>query len=226
MRKHSALMMALLMLTTTLAGCLGGTEEFDTSELDQQIADLQQNQDEMTQINTELRELLESKNLTIEQKEVLISSYLSSIDSLNQQVSNSLSNVSDLETQLSDAENYRDSLLVLLENSNTTSDELQAMIDEANANISSLEADLIASEALAAQWQQTAYERLGDMSGADLVGADLSGTSLLGWNLSGADLSRANMFKVTATNLRGCPRFLPQGWICENNSLIYFGRGY
>ena len=51
------------MLTTTLAGCLGGNEEFDTSELDQQITDLQQNQDEMnqtiaeqTQANAELQQ--------------------------------------------------------------------------------------------------------------------------------------------------------------------------
>ena len=209
MRKNSALMVALLMLTTTLAGCLGGTEEFDTSELDQQIADLQQNQNEMTQTNTELRELLESKNVTIEEKEVLISSYLSSIDLLNQQVANSLSNVSDLEAQLSDAENYRDSLLILLEDANTTSDELQAMIDEANANISSLEADLIASEALAAQWQQTAYENLADLSGTvithsnlsgvDLSGADLSGTVITHTNLSGVDLSGADLSGIDWT---------------------------
>ena len=65
-----------------------------------------------------------------------------------------------------------------------------------------------------------------DLSGTNLRGANLFRTDLINANLSGADLSRANMFKVTATNLRGCPRFLPQGWICENNSLIYFGRGY
>ena len=43
MKASRALMMALLMLTSTLAGCLGGT---DTTELEQQIADLQKNQDE------------------------------------------------------------------------------------------------------------------------------------------------------------------------------------
>ena len=210
MRKNSVLMVALLVLTTTLAGCLGGNEEFDTSELDQQIADLQQNQNEMTQTNTELRELLESKNVTIEEKEVLISSYLSSIDLLNQQVANSLSNVSDLEAQLSDAENYRDSLLILLEDANTTSDELQAMIDEANANISSLEADLIASEALAAQLQQTAYENLADLSGSvithgnlsgvDLSGADLSGIDWTCVDISGANLANANLSNATIDN--------------------------
>ena len=50
---------------------------------------------------------------------------------------------------------------------------------------------------------------------ADLFRADLSGANLSGANLSGAELSG-----ITAINLRSCPSFLPNGWVCENNSLI------
>ena len=42
MQKSTPLMIAVLLITTTLAGCLGGTDEFDTSDLEQQIADLEQ----------------------------------------------------------------------------------------------------------------------------------------------------------------------------------------
>ena len=43
---------------------------------------------------------------------------------------------------------------------------------------------------------------------------------LRGSNLSDADLFGADLSGITAINLRGCPRFLPSGWVCENNSLI------
>ena len=51
-------------------------------------------------------------------------------------------------------------------------------------------------------------------------GADLSNADLRGADLRGADLSGANLSGITATNLQGCPRSLPSGWVCENNSLI------
>ncbi len=46
--------------------------------------------------------------------------------------------------------------------------------------------------------------------GAGLNDADLSGAKLTGAILTG----------VIAENLSGCPSFLPEGWVCENNSLI------
>ena len=68
-----------------------------------------------------------------------------------------------------------------------------------------------------------------DLSGANLSGANLdsarldnanfSGADLSNANLNAADLSGANLSGITATNLRSCPRFLPRGWVCENNSL-------
>ena len=63
-----------------------------------------------------------------------------------------------------------------------------------------------------------------DLSGAslrdtNLNGADLSFARLSGANLSSANLGGANLFRITATNLRGCPSSLPSGWVCQNNSL-------
>ena len=74
-----------------------------------------------------------------------------------------------------------------------------------------------------------------NLSGAKLVNADLSGAKLNNANLSRADVKDANLSgadlrgsglvmkgntRFIATNLRGCPRYLPSGWVCENNSLI------
>ena len=79
-----------------------------------------------------------------------------------------------------------------------------------------------------------------DLSGARLMRARMHGANLTNANLSGADLSRAHLTRanlsganmngtiltgailsgVTANNLIHCPRFLPQGWVCQNNSLI------
>ena len=55
---------------------------------------------------------------------------------------------------------------------------------------------------------------------ADLKDARVSGANLSLANLSRANLSRANLSGVIATDLRGCPRSLPKGWVCENKSLI------
>ena len=57
------------------------------------------------------------------------------------------------------------------------------------------------------------------------AGGNLSHTNLRGRNLSNASLFRAalwgaNLSGITATNLRACPLSLPNGWVCENNSLI------
>ena len=54
-----------------------------------------------------------------------------------------------------------------------------------------------------------------NLSFADLFGANLSDARLNGANLSFADLSDANLSGITATNLRGYPFRLPNGWVCE-----------
>ena len=59
-----------------------------------------------------------------------------------------------------------------------------------------------------------------NMRNMNLNGRDLSGANLRLAHLIRANLSHANLSGVRATNLRGCPSFLPNGWVCENNSLI------
>ena len=59
-----------------------------------------------------------------------------------------------------------------------------------------------------------------DLSRSDLSKAKLMNTNLMNAKLSRADLSKANLSGITANNLRVCPRSLPSGWVCENNSLI------
>ncbi len=59
-----------------------------------------------------------------------------------------------------------------------------------------------------------------NLSDNNLLGANLSGANLIRVDLGYADLFDANLSGISATNLRGCPRFLPSGWVCENNTLI------
>ncbi len=131
MKKYSALMLTTLMILSAIAGCLGG----DTDELESEIADLENE-------NSELKDLLEVQNESIDEKNALIESYIESSQSLADQLNSSLANVTDLETQISDAENYRDEILLLLESGNETSDDLQDDLDMAEAYINSLEYQL------------------------------------------------------------------------------------
>ena len=56
--------------------------------------------------------------------------------------------------------------------------------------------------------------------GGNLSHTNLSGANLRDANLRDANLSRADLSGIIATDLRGCPRSLPKGWVCENKSLI------
>ena len=58
------------------------------------------------------------------------------------------------------------------------------------------------------------------MSGFNLSNADLSRADLSFARLDNADLSNANLTDVIAENLFGCPSLLPEGLLCEDNSLI------
>ena len=59
-----------------------------------------------------------------------------------------------------------------------------------------------------------------NLSGANLSGTGMDGSYIEDTDLSRANLSGANLSGITATNLQGCPRSLPSGWVCENNALI------
>ena len=102
MKRANAVLFSLLMIVSSLAGCIGG-EEVDTSEYEDQIA--------------ELEEMLEAQNQTIAQREA-------TIDGLEDGLSDATQMIQDHAEGIAILEAYRDSLLVQLENSNNTSAEL------------------------------------------------------------------------------------------------------
>jgi len=198
MSQLKPMIIVLLMLTSALAGCTGT----DTTDLEQQIADLQQSNDEM--------------NETIYNMEITLQEKNSEIATLN-------SNVVMLQSSIADAETYRDSLLVLLENSNTSNDELESMIEAANNSILVLQSDLVVQQNLVVEWQQTAEDNRADLRGVDLSNANLTGADLTGAYLSGADLRDTELDGVNWYDTT-CPDGTNSdnnGDTCENNIALY-----
>ena len=212
MSQLKSMIIVLLMLTSVLAGCTGT----DTTDLDQQIVDLQLSNDEM--------------NETIYNMEIILQERDTEIATLN-------TNVDLLQSSITDAETYRDSLLVRLEESNSSSEDLESMIEAANNSILTLQSDLIVQQNLVAQWQQTAEDDRANLSSAELSGADLSYVNLsraylIGANLSHADLSYADLSgaDLSGADLNGINWYAttcPDGYntepseTCENH-LIQF----
>ena len=222
MSQLKSMIIVLLMLTSVLAGCTGT----DTTDLDQQIVDLQLSNDEMNEIIYNMEIILQERD--------------TEIATLN-------TNVDLLQSSITDAETYRDSLLVRLEESNSSSEDLESMIEAANNSILTLQSDLIVQQDLVAQWQQTAEDDRANLSSADLRGTDLSGADLsyanlssaylngaylIGANLSHADLSYADLSgaDLSGADLNGINWYAttcPDGYntepseTCENH-LIQF----
>ena len=99
MNRTKCLIVLSLLLTSTLVGCFGGIEEFDTTQLDEQITNLQKNQDEMNQTIIEHR--LANTELQL------------IIDLLNQQIEDYQSNISYLENKISYFSLHKFMLLLL-----------------------------------------------------------------------------------------------------------------
>ena len=201
MKRANAVLFSLLMIVSSLAGCIGG-DEVDTSEYEDQIA--------------ELEEMLEAQNQTIAQRDA-------TIDGLEDGMSDATQMIQDHAEGISILEAYRDSLLIQLENSNNTSAELIVQLESANASIASMQSQIASLESLRdslstmlnssnstidelegllntanasiLQWQQTAEDNLVNLSGADLENADLYDA-----DLSGADLSSANLYRAKLGN--------------------------
>ena len=94
MRQLKPMIIIILMLTSALAGCTST----DTSDLEQQIADLQQSNDEMNetinqqnQLNLELQIQLDEKTQMISTRETSILSYNTNIAELESSISNNSS---------------------------------------------------------------------------------------------------------------------------------------
>ena len=206
MNRANAVLFSLLMIVSSLAGCIGG-EEVDTSEYEEQIA--------------ELEEMLEAQNQTIAQREA-------TIDGLEDGLSDATQMIQDHAEGITILEAYRDSLLVQLENSNNTSAELITQLESANASIASMQSQIASLESLrdslstmlnssnstideleelliianasTLQWQQIAEDNRADLSYADLSYADLSGADLSYANLSYANLEEALLYYANLSN--------------------------
>ena len=195
MKRANAVLFSLLMIVSSLAGCIGG-EEVDTSEYEDQIA--------------ELEGMLEAQNQTIAQREA-------TIDGLEDGLSDATQMIQDHAEGIAILEAYRDSLLVQLENSNNTSAELIVQLESANASIASMQSQIASLESLRdslsvmlnssnstiseleellttanasiIQWQQTAEDNRAYLGVANLSGSDLSNANLRYADLEYADLS-------------------------------------
>ena len=221
MKRANAVLFSLLMIVSSLAGCIGG-EEVDTSQYEDQIA--------------ELEEMLEVQNQTIAQREA-------TIDGLEDGLSDATQMIQDHAEGIAILENLRDILSTTLNSSNSTIDELEALLNTANNSILTLQSALLVQQNLVAEWIVRAINndfsnsnlRGADLSYADLAGADLSGADLGNSNLSGADLGNSNLsgadltgidlsntslYYVRAMNLQGCPAVLPTNWQCVRNNLV------
>ena len=176
MKRANAVLFSLLMIVSSLAGCLGG-EEVDTSEYEDQIA--------------ELEEMLEMQNQTIAQREA-------TIDGLEDGLSDATQMIQDHAEGITILEAYRDSLLVQLEKSNNTSAELITQLEIANTSIAlmqsqimSLESDALEHQSLIELWEIRAFYN--DYSHANFREANLTAANFRDANLSYADLGFSNL---------------------------------
>ena len=136
MNRANAVLFSLLMIVSSLAGCIGG-EEVDTSEYEDQIA--------------ELEEMLEAQNQTIARRDA-------TIDGLQDGLSDATQMIQDHEEGIAILEAYRDSLVALLEDSNNSNNELYSMIEAANNSIIMIQSELSLQQNLVAEWILRALE--------------------------------------------------------------------
>ena len=166
MKRASAVLFSLLMIVSSLAGCIGG-EEFDSSDLEQQIADLEKNQEitnqtisEMNQTiiaqqneNDELRASLEmmnqtigAMNQTITEQSSLNAEIQQALEYMNasheEDVQNLLSTIVGIQINISSSQTAISSLVDELENLNSSDSDLLAQLNATQNYLDSLESDL------------------------------------------------------------------------------------
>ena len=208
MNKPRTGLLAILMMTAALAGCVSE----DTSDLDAQIEDLD------TQ-NTNLTQTLAEREVAISELEASIAGHESNIAGLEAAMTLMEEQRDSLLALLSDSQEFANQTIALAEAMNETIAGLHAMLGENATQVQQLQTDLAEQQDLVAQWQQTAEDNRADLSGADLSGADLSYArlsyaDLSGANLNGADLSGVSWYYTT------CPdgtRSNDNGNTCVNN---------
>ena len=201
------MIIVLLMLTSALAGCTGT----DTTDLEQQIADLQQSNDEMNETINQQKEdiadaetyrdsllvLLEGSNTSNDELESMIETANNTILTLQ----SDLAVQQDLVAEWFDRAINNDFTHVNLSGANLQHARL-FYADLRDADLS--HADLSHADLHDAQmWNANlsgANLSFANLYYANLYGADLSGANLTNADLSGADLYDVNL---TGANLQG-----------------------
>ena len=223
MNKPRSGLLAILMMTAALAGCVGE----DTSDLDAQIEDLGSQ-------NTELTQTIAERDVAISELEGTIAGHESNIAGLEAAMTLMEEQRDSLLAQLSDSQEFANQTIALAEAMNETIVGLHAMLGENATQVQQLQTDLAEQQDLVAQWQQTAEDNRADLSGVDLTNAylryaDLTNTDLMYADLSFADLSDADLSgaDLSGADLSGvvwysttCPDGTnsdDNGDTCENN---------
>ena len=203
MNKPRTGLLAVLMMTAALAGCVGE----DTSDLDAQIDDLNNMTTNLTQtleerdvaiseldtLNTELTQTIAERDVAISELEATIAGHESNIAGLEAAMTLMEEQRDSLLAQLSDSQEFANQTIALAEAMNETIAGLHAMLGENATQVQQLQTDLAEQQDLVAQWQQTAEDNRADLKWAVLVGADLGGTDLSGADLRGIALSNAEL---------------------------------
>ena len=208
------MIIVLLMLTSALAGCTGT----DTTDLEQQIADLQQSNDEMSE--------------TINQQKEDIADAETYRDSLLVLLEGSNTSNGELESMIETANN---TILTLQSDLAVQQDLVAEWIDRAinydfsGANLSGVDlsnahlfdVDLSGANLSGANLYEADLRFSGldyaDLSGADLSGANLYGADLYNAFLSGADLTGANLFIANLDDVNWYNTTCPDGTNSDNN---------
>jgi uncharacterized protein YjbI with pentapeptide repeats len=210
MNQLKPMIIVLLMLTSALAGCTGT----DTTDLEQQIEDLQQSNDQMndtiSQKNYEITLLQGLNSDVISDAEAEKNSLLeqledskTSSDNLILALQSDLAIQQNLVTQWK--QNAEDSRTILSGVNMGEADLTGAIMrytDLSNTNLYNSKlhnADLRYAD-LSNTYLSGADLTDADLTGADLTGADLNNADLTGANLNGADLRNANLHRADLTD--------------------------
>ena len=121
MKRANAVLFSLLMIVSSLAGCIGG-DDFDSSELEQQIADLEKNQELMNQTiiaqqseNDELRASMEMMNQTFVAQALFNAELQQALEDMNasnaEDVQNLLSTIVGIQINISSSQTAISSLV-------------------------------------------------------------------------------------------------------------------
>ena len=194
MQKNRPALLAVLMMTAALAGCISE----DTSDLDAQIEDLGSQ-------NTELTQTVAERDVAISELEATVSGHESNIAGLEAAIALMEEQRDSLLALLSDSQEFANQTIALTEAMNETVSGLHAMLGENATLVQQLQSDLAIQQGLVAQWQQTAEDNRADLSYADLRNAGLGYADLRNADLRGADLIDADLYRADLSNadLRG-----------------------